>query len=94
MPKVTEHYYNPTTKRNETRIVGQDDDVLARGAAQDASGLGSKVKPAAQESGFKAPPMIQGESPAAYLARRNKAREEYDRAKTEGQTKAIKSLPK
>lgn len=74
MPKSTERTYNPNTRRIDTRTVGQDENLLAKGEAQDASGLGSKVK----SDAFVPPRMEPNESSSAYSERVRKAREAHN----------------
>ena len=76
MPKSVERYKD-STNRTQTRVVGQDENALVKGAAQDASGLGSRVK----SSGFVPPKMEPNEDSSKYSARVAKAREAWNQKK-------------
>lgn len=73
MPKKTERYRD-SMGNLQTRVVGQDEKLLDKGAAQDASGLGSKVK----SDAFTPPKMEPNEPSASYSERVRKAREAYN----------------
>ena len=73
MPKGTD-YYADSSGRLTSRVVGQDEEALVKGKAQDASGLGSKVK----SSAFVPPRMEPNEDSAKYSARVAKAREAWN----------------
>lgn len=87
MPKSTEDLYRDG-QRVGSREVGQDEDALVKGKAQDAKGLGSKVKGTA----FTPPRMNPGEGASAYSARVAAARREFDAAAAEGQKAALKNI--
>lgn len=90
MPKETKREYDAANREYYGREVGQDEDALVKGKAQDASGLGSKVTGTA----FKPPKMNAGESSSAYAARVASARREFEAAKVAGQKKALGGMPK
>ncbi len=77
MPKSTEQYWNRALNRYESREVGTDDDIVAKAKAQDASGLGSRVK----SSPFVPPKMDPNEDSFKYSERVRKAREAWSQRK-------------
>ena len=87
MPKKIEYFRNEKGQ-TESREVGQDENALLKGKAQDASGLGSRVS----GSAFKPPKMEQGESSSSYAARVASARREHEAAQVAGQKKALKEM--
>ena len=76
MPKAVEYFRNEKGQ-TETRVVGQDEDLVTKGRAQDASGLGSRVK----SDAFVPPKMEAGEDSAAYSARVARARAAHNQKK-------------
>ena len=76
MPKQIEYFTNERGQR-EGRVVGQDEDLVAKAKAQDASGLGSKVK----SDAFVPPKMEPVEDSAAYSARVARARAVHNQKK-------------
>lgn len=83
MPKSTERTWDPQQRKYIERTVGRDEDVVDKAKAQDASRLGSRVKPIGAGV-FVPPKMNPGEDSSSYSARVAAARRKWEASRQAG----------